>query len=243
MPKEKEDLYKIVYPKNCDRETQPIIWQIHNADMFLKRAEETTTNSLDDKGDCLDYKELEIQSKLMWSRHGRTWFLSFNPKTGLFLFNTNERDEDFFASYKIEIDDTLFEQKEPRQFDRGMAYGLEYNNAAIGVETGKERVTTPSTIVDKRSNSWKFTVTINPLPWVPKKDQQFNIKNIKESDFEKIKEYQDCRPKNKRLREYSTETSTSETSIFGNVYEELNKEYKKKQELLDRIREEVRGKK
>ena len=87
--------------------TQPIVWSIQNAPSIFSRMKE---------GEFLD-------SRHCFWRHGKTWTLSFSPKDGIFELYVLEKDENFFATFTLEIAGRVLQSKK-RQFDRGMAWGF-----------------------------------------------------------------------------------------------------------------------
>ena len=89
-----------------------------------------------------------INSRRCYRRHGKTWMLIFNSKDSSFELFTLEKDEKFFASFNVEIADTIY-RSEVKQFDRGIAWWTKLERPASELVVGEE-------------NAWKFIVTITP---------------------------------------------------------------------------------
>jgi hypothetical protein len=113
------------------KNTNPMIWTIENASLFMKMKDGEFVNS----------------RRGFW-RHGKSWCFSFSPSKGIFELHVLEKDENFFATFTMEIDGHIF-KSEKRQFDRGMVWGFE----------GMTQLDVESFI---KANAWKFTITISP---------------------------------------------------------------------------------
>ena len=127
------------------------MWKICNVDKLMKRAQKRRELNF----------EWVLRSRHSFQSYGKTWFFSFSPITGSFDFHFLEEDDNFFATFKIEIGGTVFHQEEPRKFNRGVCWPVCYNGSSGTQKNKQEEITiTPNLLVE--NNYWKFIVTIFP---------------------------------------------------------------------------------
>jgi hypothetical protein len=156
---DEDEIQKKIAMTEEERKTQPLVWKVFNANHVMKKA--TRRIELG--------REFTINSNRSFRSYGKTWFFSFSPITGDFDFYFLEEDDDFFATFTVEVGETIFEQKTPLKFDRGVSYGVRLNNTS-GTRTiysnekngqnEQEVEITPRSII--KNDILKFIVTIFP---------------------------------------------------------------------------------
>jgi hypothetical protein len=148
---DEEDVMKDFKMTLKERASRPLRWKLCNAEHLMKKAEKRVEMG----------KSLTMHSRDSFKSYGKTWHFSFSPVTGVFKFYFLEEDDNFFATFTVEVGETIFEQKIPLKFDRGVSCGVRLNNTSGTRQDSRELIEiTSQSIIE--NDVWKFIVTIFP---------------------------------------------------------------------------------